>query len=391
MRRVKAAALRWDELALVPPTLMTAGLLALTALAAVPAQSAEMTEQSEQADFKVVTLTEGLDHPWGLAFLPDGGMLITERSGDLRLYKDGRLESGAVAGVPEVAARGQGGLLDVAVHPDFAENGLIYLSYAGPGEGGASTEVARGRLDGMALQDVEVIFRATPKSGGTGHFGSRLVFDRDGKLFISLGDRRQIRESQNLGNHIGTVIRLNDDGSVPEDNPFLGQAGAQPEIYSYGHRNVQGMTLHPESGEIWSHEHGPRGGDELNLVKAGANYGWPVITYGIDYSGAIITDKTEAPGMEQPIVYWDPSIAPSGMAFYDGDKFPQWQGDLFIGALAHLHLRRLEMEGGQVVGQESLLTGLNERIRDVRNGPDGYLYVLTDSSNGQLLRLEPAS
>ncbi|HIP79678.1 MAG TPA: PQQ-dependent sugar dehydrogenase, partial [Kiloniellaceae bacterium] len=284
-----------------------------------------------------------------------------------------------------------GGLLDVAVHPDFAENGLIYLSYAGPGEGGASTEVARGRLDGMALQDVEVIFRATPKSGGTGHFGSRLVFDRDGKLFISLGDRRQIRESQNLGNHIGTVIRLNDDGSVPEDNPFLGQAGAQPEIYSYGHRNVQGMTLHPESGEIWSHEHGPRGGDELNLVKAGANYGWPVITYGIDYSGAIITDKTEAPGMEQPIVYWDPSIAPSGMAFYDGDKFPQWQGDLFIGALAHLHLRRLEMEGGQVVGQESLLTGLNERIRDVRNGPDGYLYVLTDSSNGQLLRLEPAS
>ncbi|WP_420347907.1 PQQ-dependent sugar dehydrogenase [Pelagibius sp.] len=391
MRRVKAAALRWDELALVPPTLMTAGLLALAAVAAVPAQSAEITEQSEQADFKVVPLTEGLDHPWGLAFLPDGGMLITERSGDLRLFKDGRLESGAVAGVPEVAARGQGGLLDVAVHPSFAENGLIYLSYAGPGEGGASTEVARGRLDGMTLQDVEVIFRATPKSGGTGHFGSRLVFDRDGKLFISLGDRRQIRESQNLGNHIGTVIRLNDDGSVPEDNPFLGQAGALPEIYSYGHRNVQGMTLHPVSGEIWSHEHGPRGGDELNLVKAGANYGWPVITYGIDYSGAIITDKTEAPGMEQPIVYWDPSIAPSGMAFYDGDQFPEWQGDLFIGALAHLHLRRLEMEGGQVVGQESLLTGLNERIRDVRNGPDGYLYVLTDSSNGQLLRLEPAS
>ncbi|WP_299391825.1 PQQ-dependent sugar dehydrogenase [Pelagibius sp.] len=386
MRRIKAATLRWDELALV-----SAGLLALTAVAAVPAQSAEMTEQSEQADFKVVPLTEGLDHPWGLAFLPDGGMLITERSGDLRLFKYGRLESGPVAGVPEVAARGQGGLLDVAVHPDFAENGLIYLSYAGPGEGGASTEVARGRLDGMALQDVEVIFRATPKSGGTGHFGSRLVFDRDGKLFISLGDRRQIRESQNLENHIGTVIRLNDDGSVPEDNPFLSQAGALPEIFSYGHRNVQGMTLHPESGEIWSHEHGPRGGDELNLVKAGANYGWPVITYGIDYSGAIITDKTEAPGMEQPVVYWDPSIAPSGMAFYDGDKFPQWQGDLFIGALAHLHLRRLEMEGGQVVGQESLLTGLNERIRDVRNGPDGYLYVLTDSSNGQLLRLEPAS
>ncbi|NIA67399.1 PQQ-dependent sugar dehydrogenase [Pelagibius litoralis] len=357
---------------------------------AAPAKAADPVERSAQADFRIVTLADGLDHPWGMAFLPDGGILITERSGTLRLFTDGKLQDGPIDGTPAVAARGQGGLLDVAVHPGFAENRLVYLSYAGPGEGGASTEVARGRLDGMALQDVEVLFRAVPKSGGTGHFGSRLVFDGDGKLFISLGDRRQIREPQNLGNHIGTVVRLNDDGSVPEDNPFVGQADALPEIFSYGHRNVQGMTLHPESGQLWAHEHGPRGGDELNLLKAAANYGWPVITHGIDYSGAIISDKTEAEGMEQPVVYWDPSIAPSGMAFYDGEMFPQWQGDLFVGALAHLHLRRLEMEGDKVVGQESLLVDLGERIRDVRSGPDGYLYVLTDSSDGMLIRLEPA-
>lgn len=381
--------------AISPKTLafaLSAGLLCSYAAYSIkPALGDGHVTSSAQADFSVVTLAEGLENPWGLAFLPDGAMLITERSGDLRLFKDGRLEDQAIAGVPAVVARGQGGLLDVAIHPDFAENNLVYLSYAGPGDGGTSTEVARGRLNDMALEDVEVIFRAVPKSGGTGHFGSRLVFANDGKLFISLGDRRQIRESQNLGNHIGTMIRLNDDGSVPDDNPFIGQAGALPEIFSYGHRNVQGMTLHPESGEIWAHEHGPRGGDELNLLKAGANYGWPVITYGIDYSGAIISDKTEAAGMEQPVVYWDPSIAPSGMAIYDGDKFPQWQGDIFVGALAHLHLRRLEMEGDRVVDQESLLVDLGERIRDVRSGPDGYLYVLTDSGDGQLLRLEPAS
>ncbi len=371
---------------------LCAGLFcSYAAYSVTPAFADGHVKSSAQADFRIVTLAEGLKNPWSLAFLPDGSMLITERSGDLRLFKDGGLEDQAIAGVPDVVARGQGGLLDVAIHPDFAENRLVYLSYAGPGDGGASTEVARGRLDGMALQDVEVLFSAVPKSGGTGHFGSRLVFDRDGKLFISLGDRRKIREPQNLGNHIGTVVRLNDDGSVPDDNPFIGQAGALPEIFSYGHRNVQGMTLHPESGEIWAHEHGPRGGDELNLLKAGANYGWPVITYGIDYSGAIISDKTEAEGMEQPVVYWDPSIAPSGLAVYDGDKFPEWRGDIFVGALAHLHLRRLEMEGDRVVDQESLLVDLGERIRDVRSGPDGYLYVLTDSGDGQLLRLEPAS
>ena len=365
-----------------------AGILASVTM--ISAAAAEQIERSDQAEFRIVTLAEGLDHPWGMAFLPDGGILVTERSGQLRHVKEGRLESAPIKGTPEVVARGQGGLLDVAIHPGFAENGLVYLSYSGAGDGGAGTEVARGRLDGDALKDLEVIFRAQPKTNGTRHFGSRLVFANDGSLYISLGDRGSfMRESQNPGNHIGTVVRLNDDGSVPEDNPFVGQSDKRPEIFSYGHRNVQGMTLHPETGAVWAHEHGPRGGDEVNLLKKGANFGWPAITYGIDYSGAIISDKTEAPDMEQPVVFWDPSIAPSGMAFYQGDKFPEWQGDLFVGALAHLHLRRLELDGDKVVGQESLLVDLGERIRDVRSGPDGYLYVLTDSGDGQILRLEP--
>ena len=355
------------------------------------AQDDARIERSQQHDFRVVTLAGGLAHPWGMAFLPDGAILITERMGRLRLFKDGALQPDPVAGTPQVVARGQGGLLDVVLHPDFSVNGLVYLSYAGGENGKAGTEVARGRFDGAALNDLEVIFRAEPKTPGTGHYGSRLVFGRDGKLYVSLGDRRNyMKEAQNPANHIGSVLRLNDDGSLPDDNPFIGDQSKRPEIFSYGHRNVQGMTLRPASGEIWAHEHGPRGGDELNLLKAGANYGWPAITYGIDYSGAIISEKTAAPGMEQPVVYWDPSIAPSGMAFYDGELFPQWKGDLFVGALAHMHLRRLEMDGREVVGQEELLGDLRERIRDVRAGPDGYLYVLTDSGRGQLLRLEPA-
>jgi len=352
---------------------------------------AQGAERSEQHDFRAATLAGGLDHPWSMAFLPDGGLLITERSGRLRLFKEGELQSAPIAGVPDVAARGQGGLLDVVLHPDFADNRLVYLSYAGSGGGGAGTEVARARFDGEKLENLEVIFRARPKTPGSAHYGSRLVFDRDGYLFISLGDRRSyMDEAQKLSSHLGSIIRLNDDGSLPGDNPFAGRDGALPEIYSYGHRNVQGITLHPTTGALWAHEHGPRGGDELNLLKAGANYGWPAITYGIDYSGAIISEKTAAPGMEQPVVYWVPSIAPSGMDFYDGDLFPEWQGDLFLGALAHRHLRRLEMDGEKVVAQEELLGDLGERIRDVRTGPDGYLYVLTDSANGRLLRLEPA-
>ncbi|MPZ10964.1 MAG: PQQ-dependent sugar dehydrogenase [Kiloniellaceae bacterium] len=336
-------------------------------------------------------MAEGLEHPWGMAFLPDGGMLITERPGRLRLLKDGRLQPEAIAGTPEVVARGQGGLLDVALHPDFADNRLVYLSYAGAGEDGVGTEVARARFDGSRLEDLEVIFRAEPKTSGRNHFGSRLLFADDGTLYITLGDRYSFKEeAQNPANHLGSIVRLNDDGSVPDDNPFVGRQDARPEIFSYGHRNVQGLALQRATGTLWAHEHGPQGGDEVNILRPGANYGWPAITYGIDYSGAIISEKTSAPGMEQPVVFWDPSIAPSGMAFYDGDRFPKWKGDLFVGALAHQHLRRLMIEGQRVVGQEVLLEELGERIRDVRVGPDGYLHVLTDSSNGRLLRLEPA-
>ncbi len=383
---------------LARPTLRRASAgLALSLACGVAAAVAQDIERSEQHDFRTVTLASGLDHPWGMAFLPENGpsgagILITERSGALRLYRDGELQARAVAGTPKVAASGQGGLLDVVLHPDFADNRLVYLSYAGASDGKAGTEVARGRFDGTALSDLEVIFRAQPKTPGSAHYGSRLVFGNDGKLYVSLGDRRNyMREAQNPANHIGSIVRLNDDGSLPDDNPFTGDTGKRPEVFSYGHRNVQGMALRPGSNEIWAHEHGPRGGDELNLLKAGANFGWPAITYGVDYSGAVISDKTAAPGMEQPVVYWDPSIAPSGMAFYDGDAFPQWKGDLFVGALAHRHLRRLEMDGRQVVGQEELLRDLRQRIRDVRAGPDGYLYVLTDSSDGRLLRLEPAA
>lgn len=380
---------------------MTAGIAGgiaaamLLALAA-PAAAQEVT-RSEQADFRVVTLARGLDHPWGLAFLPangpgDGGMLITERSGSLRLFKDGALQADPIAGVPQVAARGQGGLLDIALHPDFADNGLVYLSYAGAAGNQAGTEVARARFDGSALSDLEVIFRAEPKTPGAAHYGGRLAFGPDGKLYLGLGDRRNyMQEAQKVTSHLGGVMRLNDDGSVPDDNPFVGRSDALPEIFTYGHRNVQGMTVHPETGAVWTHEHGPRGGDEVNILKAGANYGWPAITYGIDYSGAIISEKTAAPGMEQPVVYWVPSIAPSGMAFYQGEAFPQWRGDLFVGALAGRHLRRLELDGDQVTGQEELLAGLSERIRDVRSGPDGFLYLLTDSPRGSLIRLEPAA
>ncbi|GAB4394983.1 MAG: PQQ-dependent sugar dehydrogenase [Kiloniellaceae bacterium] len=370
-----------------------AAVLALgLSLATAPAAAQQNIEQSEQQDFRAVTLARGLDHPWGMAFLPDGGILITERRGDLRLFKGGELQKAPIAGTPEVEARGQGGLLDVALHPNFAENRLVYLSYAGAGPGGAGTEVARARFDGTRLEDLEVIFQAEPKTSGGAHYGSRLAFDREGLLYITLGDRRSyMEEAQKPSSHLGSILRVHDDGEIPAHNPFVGVEGTKAEIFSYGHRNVQGLALRPADGRLWAHEHGPRGGDEVNLLKAGANYGWPAITYGIDYSGAIISDKTEAEGMEQPVVYWVPSIAPSGMTFYDGDLFPQWRGDLFVGALAGRHLRRLEMEGDQVVGQEELLGGLRERIRDVRSGPDGHLYILTDAGNGRLIRLEPAA
>lgn len=391
---IGVASRRGGRLAIVPGTAFVLGFLLLYGSAETARAMEDKIYESKEHRFRVVTVAEGLRFPWGIAFLPEGGMLVTERAGRLRLIRGGKLDPEPITGFPKPYVSGQGGLLDVAVHPDFADNRLIYLSYAGGKRGQAGTEVARGRLniDKHRLEDVEVIFRADPKTSGSAHYGGRLLFAPDGTLFVTLGDRYSyMKKAQSIADHLGTIVRIRDNGSVPEDNPFAGRDNAKPEIYSYGHRNVQGIALRPGTSQIWAHEHGPRGGDELNLIKPGANYGWPVITYGIDYSGAIISEKTHAPGMEQPVVYWDPSIAPSGMTFYAGDKFPNWRGDIFLGALAHEHLRRLELDGDKVVAQEELLAELGERIRDVRQGPEGYLYVLTDAADGQVLRIEPAA
>jgi glucose/arabinose dehydrogenase len=370
-------------------------VVCLAALAARPA-AAEQTRAPQPAQkvaVKVETVARGLVHPWGLQLLPDGAMLVTERPGRLRLVaKDGRL-SAPVAGVPTVVAAGQGGLLDVALDPRFAENGLVYLSYAEPRGGGANgTAVARGRLaregNGGKLENVEVVFRQQPNGSGALHFGSRLAFARDGSLFVTLGERYQAKDkAQDLSTHYGKVVRILPDGSVPKDNPFARRAGALPEIWSYGHRNPQSAAIHPATGKLWIVEHGPKGGDEVNIPEAGKNYGWPVIGYGIDYSGAKIHESTRKPGMEQPVYYWAPSIAPSGMAFYTGNLVPLWKGNLFVGALAGQHLARLVLDGERIVGEERLLGDLGERIRDVRDGPDGALYVLTDSAEGRVLRL----
>lgn len=351
---------------------------------------AQVADKKGENSFLIKEIASGLEFPWGMTFLPNGDILVTEREGRLRLIQNGRLLPRPIEGLPEnIYVAGQGGLLDVAIHPNFEENKLVYISYAGQGDGGAGTEVTRGVLKNNRLENVEVIFAVEPKTSGALHYGSRLVFAEDGTLFITVGDRyHKMEEAQNLANHLGSIMRINDDGSVPEDNPFVGVEGAQPEIYSYGHRNVQGITKRPSDHSIWSHEHGPKGGDEVNKLKPSANYGWPEITYGIDYSGEIISEETHKEGMEQPVIYWDPSIAPSGMDFYDGDKFPEWQGDLFVGALVKTHLRRLEMDGDNITEQEVLLDGL-ARIRDVKSGPDGYLYILTDDLNGKVLRLEP--
>ena len=346
--------------------------------------------ESEEHRFAVVTVADGLSHPWGLAFLPGGDLLVTERPGRLRVVRDGRLVEREIEGVPRVNSRRQGGLLDVALHPDFETNSLVYLSYSGNGQGGANTEVARGRLVGDRIEDLEVIFRARPKTRGSLHYGSRLLFAPDGTLFITLGERYQgMEQAQDPFDHLGTVVRLNDDGTIPADNPFADGEGGAPEVYSYGHRNVQGIALRPTDDAIWTHEHGPKGGDEINILRPGANYGWPAITYGVNYSGAIISDETHAPGMEQPVLHWTPSIAPCGMSFYDGAAFPEWRGNLFVGALRFTHVRRVVLEGDTVVHQEELLRDRARRVRDVRVGPDGFVYVLTDHGDGEILRLEP--
>ena len=353
---------------------------------------AAQTIRSEEHAFRVVEIVRGLEQPWSLAFLPDGRLLVTEKAGRLRIVKDGRLEAQPVAGLPEITVHGQGGLLDVALHPRFAENNLVYLSYAARGADGVGTEAARGRLAGNRLENVQVIFRQSPKGNRGQHFGSRLVFDRAGLLYITLGDRGEMSRAQKPDDHAGSVIRLHDDGRVPKDNPFVGKPGWKPEKYTLGNRNQQGAALHPASGALWTHEHGPQGGDEVNIIRAGANYGWPVITYGANYgTGTRIGEGTAKPGMAQPIHTWVPSIAPSGMAFYTGDKFPKWRGDLFVGALKDQMLVRLKLDGDKVVHEERLLKGALGRIRDVRAGPDGFLYLLNDESRAVLARLEPAA
>lgn len=365
--------------------------LTLSAAFAAPAQPAA---EPPSAAARVTAVAGGLDHPWSMAFLPDGGVLITERSGGLRLLRVPDGLSRPLAGVPKVAAQGQGGLLDVALSPDFAADRYVYLSYAESDGSKSGTAVGRGRLsaDGAALEDFRVLFRQEPKLSSGLHYGSRLVFDRKGYLYISLGENNQRPTAQELGKLQGKVVRLKADGSVPPDNPFVGQAGARPEIWSYGHRNPQGMALNPWSGELWENEHGPRGGDEINLIRPGRNYGWPLATYGINYSGQPIPEaKGETlPGMEPPLYWWPRSPAISGMAFYDADRFPAWRNSVFIGALADQNLIRLTLDGDRVVAQERLLDDRKRRIRDVRQGPDGYVYVLTDASPGELLRVAPA-
>jgi glucose/arabinose dehydrogenase len=353
--------------------------------------AADSANSGEEHAFRVVTVTPGLEHPWGLAFLPDGRRLVTERPGRLRLVAaDGALDPRPITGLPPIAVHGQGGLLDVALHPRFADNGLIYLSYAARDASGVGTEVARGRLVDHRLENVEVLFRQQPKSGGGRHFGARLVFDRQGYLYITLGDRGEQDRAQKMDDLAGKIVRLHDDGRIPADNPFANRPGARPEIYSLGNRNVQGAALHPDTGELWAQEHGPQGGDEVNVIRAGRNYGWPVITYGVEYVvGTKIGEGTRKPGMEQPLHVWVPSIAPSGMAFYQGDRFPRWRGDLFVGALKDQMLVRLRFDGEKRVKEERLLKGVLGRIRDVRAGPDGYLYLLTDSPDGVIARLEP--
>jgi len=339
---------------------------------------------------EVSVYAEGLEHPWSLAFLPDGRALVTERPGRLRYVAPDGTVSAPISGLPQVDARGQGGLLDVVLDPDFAQNNLIYLSYAERGEGGNGTAVARGRLAANRLEDVEVIFRQLPKKKSSKHFGSRLAFDREGHLYVTLGERSSFpEEAQDLGGLLGKVVRINRDGSVPPDNPFVGRKDVRPEIWSYGHRNPQGAALRPEDGSLWVIEHGARGGDEINRPQAGKNYGWPVISYGRHYSGLKIGEGTAKSGMEQPIFYWDPSIAPSGALFYTGDAFPQWQGNLFVGALKSQLLVRLRLDGDVVRQQEKYLDDLGLRIRDVRQGPDGAIFVLTDEDDGAILKISP--
>jgi len=372
-----------------------AALLLLVA----PARAQEI-HRTAQHDYRVVTVADGLVNPWSMAFLPGGDLLITERPGRLRIVRDGRLLPDPVPGVPEVFARGQGGLLDVVPHPGFATNRLLYISYSKPlDDEQSTTAVIRGRFENDRLSDVEEIFEA--RTRGRGHYGSRIAFDGNGHVFVTVGERQVppagdlgAHPAQDLSNHHGVVVRLNEDGSVPSDNPFVGRDGARPEIWSYGHRNPQGLAIHPETGDVWITEHGPQGGDELNLIQPGLNYGWPVVGYGVNYGqGARIHESTTREGMENPVHVWVPSIGTSGLMIYTGDRFPGWQGDIFAGGLSGERVDRLEMDGREVVVRETIFHGMG-RVRDVRQGPDGYVYVALEHRAGNptaVVRLEPVN
>jgi glucose/arabinose dehydrogenase len=370
-------------------------LAAATAGLAAPAIARAQTAQqgalkSAKASFRLVTLSRDLEQPWGMAFLPDGRLLITERPGRLRLFANGKLERVALSGVPKVHTGGQAGLLDVCLHPRFAENRVLYLSYIASGAGGSAATVARAELADGGLRNTTPIFEALPRRRGDLNLGSRIVFDRAGLMHVSCGDRFQMELAQDLRDCAGKIVRLKDDGSIPTDNPFVGQPNVRPEIFTWGNRNPQGLTMHPVTGKIWEVEHGPKGGDELNILKAGANYGWPRVTYGTNYDGSIITNTRHLDGMEDALRTWVPSISPCGLTFYTGDTFPGWKGSLFAGALSAYALFRIEVDGERYVSEERLIEGRLPYIRDVRQGPDGLLYLVTQSDDGGLFRLEPA-
>jgi glucose/arabinose dehydrogenase len=361
-------------------------LLAATGVFMIRSVSAAPYE-SEGQKFSMEVLTEQKDVIWGFDFLPDGRIVFTEVRGQVKLLDPGKKSVQTVTGIPQAVRQGQGGMLDVRAHPDFAKNAQIYLTYSEAVDGKMTTTLGRGRLEGTELKDYRKLFSAFEPSGNEIHFGSRIEFDGAGHLFMSFGDRNERDKAQDLRYHNGKILRLNEDGTAPADNPYAKEPAAKPEIWSYGHRNPQGLAKHPITGELWSAEYGPRGGDEINLIHAGANYGWPVITYGREYWGPKIGEGTEKPGMEQPVVHWAPSISPSGIGFYTGDTFPKWKGDLFVAALSGQHLRRLVLENGKVVKQEPLFGDLGWRFREVRQGPDGLLYFSTDE--GKLGRLIP--
>ena len=350
----------------------------------------EQVIQSEKQTFTLSTVASGFGIPWAMAFLPNGDLLVTDRGGELRIIRDDQLLPEPVAGVPKVITGGQGGLLDLELHPQYDSNGWIYLSYVSPklkGESGrgGNTALMRARLQGNALVDQQLVFKAQPNYSSKRHYGGRIAFDADNHVYLTVGDRGNRDKVQTLTNYLGKVYRLHDDGRVPEDNPFVKSKDAVTATWSYGHRNPQGMAVHPQTGDLWAHEHGPRGGDELNLISGGKNYGWPSITYGVNYSGTTITDEQARDGMEQPIVYWVPSIAPSGMSFIDSEKFPAWQQNILVGSLKFAQVRRLEMDGNQVVHEETLLDGIG-RVRAIEQGPDGDIYIAVEGP-GRVVRL----